>query len=154
MMLVGSALKGFAIEASDGHIGTVSDFLFEDRTWNIRWMVADTGDWLTERKILVHPSAIGQPDYRRGKIAFQLTKQQIEDSPDILSDAPVSRQMETNIHRHYGWDPLWGAATSSADISRAWAVHSTRRPTASTLDYSRLIVLTPARMMATSTSGA
>ena len=108
MMLVGSALKGFATEASDGKIGTVSDFLFDDRTWKIRWMVVDTGGWLTGRKILVHPSAIGEPDYRRNTIAVQLTRKQVEDSPDIGSDAPVSRQMETDLQGHYGWDPLWG----------------------------------------------
>jgi hypothetical protein len=108
MMLVGSALKGFGIKASDGEIGTVSDFLFDDRTWKIRWMVVDTGGWLAGRKILVHPSTIGQPDYRREKITVRLTKQQVEDSPDILSDAPVSQQMQTNLAGHYGWDPLWG----------------------------------------------
>jgi hypothetical protein len=108
MMLVGSALKGFAIEASDGKIGTVSDFLFDDKTWRIRWMVVDTGFWLTGRKTLVHPSAMGQPDYRRQEISVRLTKEQVKDSPDILSDAPVSRQMETNLCGYYGWDPLWG----------------------------------------------
>lgn len=107
-MLVGSALKGFAIEASDGTIGKVSDFLFDDRTWKIRWMVADIGGWLKGRKTLVHPSAFGHPDYRHEKIAIQLTKQQIRDSPDILSDAPVSRQMETKLYGYYGWDPVWG----------------------------------------------
>ena len=108
MMLVGSALKGFAIEASDGKIGTASDFLFDDSTWKIRWMVVDTGGWLTGRKTLVHPSAIGQPDYSREEIPVRLTRQQVKDSPEILSDAPVSRQMETSLYGHYGWDPLWG----------------------------------------------
>jgi hypothetical protein len=115
MMLVGSALKGFAIEASDGKIGTVSDFLFDDRTWKIRWMVVDTGGWLTGRKTLVHPSAIGKPDYRREEIVVRLTKQQVKDSPEILSDAPVSRQMETNLYGYYGWDPLWGGGNYLGD---------------------------------------
>ncbi len=108
MMLVGSALKGFTIEASDGKIGTVSDFLFDDKTWQIRWMVVDTGSWLTGRKILVHPSAMGKPDCEREQVPVRLTRQQVKDSPDILSDAPVSRQMETNLYGYYGWDPLWG----------------------------------------------
>ena len=107
MMLVGSALKGYAIEASDGRIGAVSDFLFDDRSWAIRWMVVDTGTWLAGRKTLIHPSAITSPDYALHEIAVRLTRQQVKDSPDILSDAPVSRQMETNLYGHYGWDPLW-----------------------------------------------
>lgn len=57
MLLVGSALKDCAIAASDGRIGTCGDFLFDDATWTVRWMVADTGTWLTGRKVLAHPLA-------------------------------------------------------------------------------------------------
>lgn len=108
MMLVGSALKKFSVEASDGRIGTVSDFLFDDTTWKVRWMVVETGGWLSERKVLLHPSAIGEPDGHREAFSVRLTRQQVRDSPDILSDAPVSRQMQTNLHGYYGLDPLWG----------------------------------------------
>jgi hypothetical protein len=90
MMLVGSALKSFGIQASDGEIGTVGDFLFDDRTWKIRWMVVDTGGWLAGRKILMHPSAIGQPDYRREKIVVRLTKQEVEDSGSVRTRASGS----------------------------------------------------------------
>jgi sporulation protein YlmC with PRC-barrel domain len=108
MMLVGSALKGYAVEATDGKVGTVSDFLFDDETWKIRWMVIDTGTWLTGRKVLVHPSAIGRLDGEREELLVKLKKAQAEASPDILTDAPVSRQMENNLYGYYGWDPLWG----------------------------------------------
>jgi hypothetical protein len=110
MLLAISSLKGFAIEAKDGSIGTVSDFLFDDRTWKLRWMVVDTGGWLTGRKVLVHPSVIGPLDYRREHLMVQLTKQQLKESPDILSDAPVSRQMQDSLYGYYGWDPLWGGS--------------------------------------------
>ena len=108
MMLVGAALKGFAIEGNDGKIGTVSDFLFDDSTWKIRWMVADTGTWLTGRKILIHPSAIAPPDHRRAELSVRLSRQQVQDSPESHDDAPVSRQMEQGLYGHYGWNPLWG----------------------------------------------
>jgi len=60
MLKLGSALKGYAIDASDGEIGTVADFLFDDRTWLVRWLVVDTGTWLTGRKVLLHPVVIGK----------------------------------------------------------------------------------------------
>jgi len=107
MLLVGSALNGYAIEASDGRIGTVSDLLFDDRTWKMRWLVVDTGGWLTERKILLHPSAVRHVDHERHELPVSLTKAQVEASPDILTDAPVSQRMEANLYDHYGWDPLW-----------------------------------------------
>ena len=108
MILVGSAFKGFAAEGNDGKLGTVSDFLFDDTTWKVRWMVVHTGGWLTGRKLLIHPSAIGQPDYGRESLAVRLSKQEVKDSPDIFSDAPVSRQVEESLYGHYGLDPMWG----------------------------------------------
>ncbi len=53
MMQVISALKGFAIEASDDRIGTVADFLFDDASWRVRWLVVDCGTWLRGRKVLI-----------------------------------------------------------------------------------------------------
>lgn len=111
MLLVAGALKGYAIEASDGRIGTVSDFLFDDRTWMMRWLVVDTGAWLTGRKVLIHPSAIGPADYVRERLPVSLTRAQVEASPDIQHDAPVSRQMERNLYGYYGWDPMWGGGS-------------------------------------------
>ena len=107
MLLVGSALKGYAIQANDGNIGTVSDFLFDNSTWKVRWLVIDTGKWLSGRKVLIHPSAIGRAHYLRRELPVTLTKQQVTDSPDIHQDEPVSRQMEHRLYDYYGWNPAW-----------------------------------------------
>jgi hypothetical protein len=109
MLLVLSSLKGYAIEATDGQIGTVSDFLFDDRTWKLRWLVADIGSWRASSKVLIHPSAITQADYQRQELSVALTIDQVKASPDILQDQPVSRQIEHNVHSYYGWDPLWSS---------------------------------------------
>ena len=108
MLIVGSALKGYALEASDCRIGTVKTFLFDDTTWKIRWLVVDTGHWLTGRQVLVHPSAIGLPDHERQRLPVTLTKAQVEASPDIQQDQPVTMQMQSHLYGYYGWDPYWG----------------------------------------------
>ena len=108
MLIVGSAFTDYAIEASDGSIGTVKTFLFEDGSWKIRWLVVDTGHWLPGRLVLLHPSAIGSADHQRRQLPVNLTKAQIEASPDIRQDQPVTMQMQSELHRYYGWDPLWG----------------------------------------------
>lgn len=108
MLIVGSVLKGYAIEASDGRIGTVETFLFDDTTWKIRWLVIDTGSWLIGRKVLVHPSAVGAPDHERQQLPVNLTKTQVEASPDIEQDQPVTMQMEHHLYDYYDWDPYWG----------------------------------------------
>jgi uncharacterized protein YrrD len=106
MLQVLSALKGYGVEASDGGVGTINDFLFDDRGWKVRWLVVDTGTWLTGRKVLVHPQAIERTDYEQAELRVKLTKAQVEGSPDILEDQPVSRQLERQTYDHYGWDPL------------------------------------------------
>jgi hypothetical protein len=109
MLWDASALNGYTIEASDGRIGSVSDLLFEDTGWIIRWLVVDTGNWLSGRKVLLPLSAFGKPDPSMSRFPIKLTMQQVKDSPDIDADRPVSRQHETHVYRHYGWDPYWGS---------------------------------------------
>ena len=108
MLWNASAINGYAISASDGRIGTVSDFLFDDASWRVRWLVVDTGHWLTGRKVLLPPSVLGHPDVDGREFAVRLTKQQIKDSPEIDGDRPVSRQMESHVYDYYGWYPYWG----------------------------------------------
>jgi hypothetical protein len=110
MLWNASAINGYAIEASDGRLGTVSDLLFEDVGWAIRWLVVDTGTWLSGRKVLLPLSALGQPDAARRHFPVTLTMQQVKDSPDIDTDQPVSRQIETSVFGHYGWDPYWAGS--------------------------------------------
>jgi sporulation protein YlmC with PRC-barrel domain len=107
MLRVASALMGYAVMASDGAIGTVRDLLFDDRTWKLSWLVVDTGGWLTGRKVLVHPSAVGSPDDTQRQVPVALTRALVKASPDILSDAPVSLQMEEGIRNYFGWSPYW-----------------------------------------------
>jgi hypothetical protein len=108
MMQVISVLKGFAVEASDGRIGTVADFLFDDASWRVRWLVVDCGTWLPGRKVLIHPSAVSLADLERQRLPVTLTKAQVERSPELAEDQPVSQQMENQLYTYYGWDPLWG----------------------------------------------
>jgi hypothetical protein len=110
MLLVGSALKGFVIEADDGAIGGVHDCLFDQRTWTLRWLVVDTRTWLTGRKVLIHPSALGRPDFEHQCIPVHLTKARIEASPDLSFDLPVSLDMENGVYGYYGWDTQWGGS--------------------------------------------
>jgi hypothetical protein len=102
-----SELSGYTFQAIDGRVGNVSDLLFDDRTWKVRWVVADTGAWLTGRKVLLNPFAIGKADDVLKLLPVDLTKERIEASPDIQEHQPVSQQMQTNLYGYYGWDSPW-----------------------------------------------
>jgi hypothetical protein len=101
------ALHGHTVLAKDGDIGRVSDFYFHDDTWVIRYLVVDTGHWLPGRKVLVATGALGQPNWAGFNFPVALTRQQVEKSPDIDTDKPVSRQHESDLHNHYGWPLYW-----------------------------------------------
>ena len=107
-------LYGDKLGASDGEIGHVKDFYFDDQNWAVRYVVADTGSWLPGRQVLISPHAFGSL-HQAGKVLLvNLTRKQIEDSPSIESHKPVSRQYEEEYYRYYGWpyywegDGLWG----------------------------------------------
>jgi hypothetical protein len=96
-------LKGFAIRARDGEIGTVEQFYFDDETWAIRYLVVNTGGWLPGRLVLVSPMALRQAEWQSKRLDVALTKKQIEDSPHIDTHKPVSRQHEAVYLGYYGY---------------------------------------------------
>ena len=108
MLWNASAIKGYAVAASDGRLGTVNDFLFDDARWAVRWLVVDTGTWLSGRKVLLPASVLEHLHPTEHEFPVRLTKQQVKDSPEIDCDRPVSRQMETHVYDYYGRDPYWG----------------------------------------------
>ena len=100
-------LYGDKLGASDGEIGHVKDFYFDDQNWAIRYVVADTGSWLTGRQVLISPHSIGRLDQSEKVLRVKLTRKQIEESPSIGLHKPVSRQYEEEYHQYYGWPAYW-----------------------------------------------
>jgi uncharacterized protein YrrD len=107
MLWNATSLRGLAVEASDGAIGTVDDVLFDDLGWTTRWLIVETGSWFASRKLLLPVSALGKPDERTRRFTVNLTRQQVKDSPDVDTDLPVSRHGEADVYNHYGWNPYW-----------------------------------------------
>ncbi len=100
-------LKGRSIHATDGDIGSVDQIFFDDETWTVRYLVVDTGNWLPGRHVLISPIALGDTDRTADVLNVSLTKKQINDSPDIETDKPVSRQRESEYFQYYGYVPYW-----------------------------------------------
>jgi len=100
-------LFGDKLAASDGDIGHIQDFYFDDKSWVVRYLVADTGTWLTGRLVLISPLAFGRLDQAGKTLHVNLTRKRIEDSPSIETHMPVSRRFEVEYHRYYGWPEYW-----------------------------------------------
>ena len=103
-------MLGFTIAATDGGIGHVRDFYFDDETWVVRYLIVETGTWLANRKVLVSPMALQDPNWEFTKFPAQLTREQVRNSPGIDTDKPVSRQHEMEFFRHYGYPYYWGGS--------------------------------------------
>jgi len=103
-------LEGYAIGATDGTIGHVKDFYFDDHKWVIRYLVVETGDWLASRKVLISPVAIGHPNWEEKVLSVSITRKQVKNSPDIDTQKPISRQHEMQYLGYYGYPYYWGGA--------------------------------------------
>jgi len=99
----------YKIVAKDDDVGSVRDFFFDDGSWAVRYLVADTGKWLPGRRVLLAPVAISGIDWSARQLHVSLNRKQIENSPGVESDRPVSRQKERELSLYYGWPIYWGA---------------------------------------------
>ncbi|HVL58179.1 MAG TPA: PRC-barrel domain-containing protein [Burkholderiaceae bacterium] len=135
MLRTASELTGFTVAGSDGDVGTLEDLYFDDTKWAVRHFVVDAGGWLTGRKVLLSPRAAVAIDWDSRRLTLDLTKRQIEDSPDIDTDKPVSRQHEVLLYDYYGypyyWSGpyLWGDAGFPAIMPGTWHAPDEAVPT-------------------------
>jgi hypothetical protein len=120
------SLYGYTIQARDDDIGKVHEFYFDDELWTIRYLVVDTGGWLLGRHVLLSTVAAGQPKWEKQTFPVVLTKEQVEHSPPISTDKPVSRQMEESLHSYYHWVPYWSGAGIA--VTAAAAEREKREP--------------------------
>jgi len=101
-------LRGYAIQATDGEIGKVYDFYFDDESWTIRYLVVETGSWFSGKQVLISPVVLGRPEPEEEIFPVSLTREQVENSPDVDTESPISRQHEMELHVYYGWPMYWG----------------------------------------------
>jgi sporulation protein YlmC with PRC-barrel domain len=104
-----NSLIGNSLAATNGIIGNVKDFYFDDESWTIRYLVVKTGSWLFGREVLISPVAMKDRYWLKNIIPINLTKEQIQRSPDIDTKQPVSRQQEVELYGHYQWESYWGS---------------------------------------------
>jgi uncharacterized protein YrrD len=108
-------LYGYNVQATDGDIGMVHEFYFDDKFWTIRYLVVDTGGWLSGRRVLISPAALDKPNWGKEMLSVSITKEQVENSPSIDTDKPVSRQHEKELHEYYKWPLYWGIDPYAAE---------------------------------------
>ncbi len=115
-------IQGYKLATPEGQIGKCKDALFDDEKWTIRYLDVDTGGWLSGRRVLISPISLGEPNGELNTIPTCLTKKQIEESPELETNAPVSRQWEDRYYTYYGWPHyavggyVWGYYSYPTDL--------------------------------------
>lgn len=95
------------IRTTDGHQGRARDVLFDDASFTVRYLVADTRRWLAGRRVLLSPASFRPPVWVSGEFRVNLSKEDIEAGPSIEEDRPVSRRQEAELADYYRWPPYW-----------------------------------------------
>lgn len=113
-------LERYTVTATDGDVGTVVNFLFDDERWAIRHLVVETGGFFDEQRVLISPISFRHVDWTTQTFHLALTKDQIKKSPGVQEDRPVSRQHERDYYRYYGYPFYWGSMGGGMGAVGAW----------------------------------
>jgi hypothetical protein len=115
-------ITNFKILARGSNVtfGKVKDIYFDDEKWAVRYLVVDTGKWLTESLTLVSPYNVIEVDWDEGTVWVNLTKRQIEKEPKAELNKPVTRLYETQYNNYYGLPNYW-ANGLGIEIDGLWA---------------------------------
>ena len=100
-------MEGCALWGSDGLVGQLSDYYFDDALWIIRYLTVKTGTWLSGRQVIVSPSTIHRADWSERIIYAALSQSQIKSGPDIDTEKPISRQQELHYASHCRSPRYW-----------------------------------------------
>jgi hypothetical protein len=100
-------VRGYYIQALDGEIGHVEDFIIDDETWAIRYLVVATRNWWPGKKVLVSPQWIKRVSWSESKVFVNLSRDAIKRSPEYTEASLLTRDYETGLHRHYHRQGYW-----------------------------------------------
>jgi hypothetical protein len=117
MLVAASTIIGAAVEGHDGSCGRIRDLFFSDDSWEVRYLVVDTGKWISDRQVLISPHVLRGHDWAKSTVSADLTKQQVERSPPLFADKPVSRQHETELADYFDWPRYWQASKMYSPMS-------------------------------------
>lgn len=102
-----SNLIDYMIRAMDGEFGTVDEFYFDDHKWTVRYLVVNTGEWFSGRRVLIPTVAMAQPVRASRSLPVLLTMDQVCNSSAKDTHKPVSRQHEAALRSYHECSACW-----------------------------------------------
>jgi hypothetical protein len=120
------AVTGYHVHAADGDAGHITDFILDDETWAIRYLVVETGTWLNGKKVLVSPLWIKSVSWEESKVFTTLMREEIRTSPEYTEDALLDQSYHDNLHLHYGREPYCETKFTLSDLKKKFEKDSSR----------------------------
>ena len=96
-----SEVKGYRIHATDGEIGDVEDFIIDDKTWSLNFLVVDTGNWFPGKKVLIAPKWIKEVKWEDSAVYVDIPVTAVKNSPEYDPIAPIQETYENDLYHHY-----------------------------------------------------
>jgi len=107
-------LRGYHIQGSDAAIGHVEDFVVDDESWTVRYLVVDTRNWWFGKKVLIAPQWARRISYADRTVQIDLLRETIKNSPEWDANAAIDREYETRLHGYYGAPAYWASDPTPA----------------------------------------
>jgi hypothetical protein len=98
-----TAVVGFHIQATDGPMGHVENFLVDDETWGIRYLIIDTKNWWPGQHVLISPYAVRAISWSDRDVTLDVTRDKVKSSPVWEPAEMIERDYEERLHGYYGW---------------------------------------------------
>jgi hypothetical protein len=100
-------VSGYGIEATDGSLGHVEDFLVEEQSWAIRYLIVDPQSWWPGKHVVISPDWITRVDWDESKVHVSVTREAVRNAPEYDPAGPVEREWEARLYGHYGRSGYW-----------------------------------------------
>ncbi len=100
-------VSGYHVEATDGEIGHVDGFVFDDEAWAIRYIEVATRNWMPGKKVLFSPAWIERVSWTESKVYVALSREAIQNAPEYIESRLINREYENRLYFHYGRPPYW-----------------------------------------------
>jgi uncharacterized protein YrrD len=100
-------VMGYYVQAADDDVGHVEDFLVDDHSWAIRYLVVDTRNWLPGRNVVIAPSWIKTVSWDDSRVYVDLLRKEVETAPAYDPSLPLERPLETRLYQHYRRPTYW-----------------------------------------------
>ena len=100
-------IQSYYIHAKNGDIGHVEDFIISGTSWEIRYLVVDTRNWLPGKKVLISPKWVSAMDWSHHLVEVKMTREAIQGSPEYNPHVPISREYEISLYDHYQHSYDW-----------------------------------------------